>query len=73
MLDKPEFKALPHRSDIAALAATGGQLPGYVQRQSAIQGLLAEEVEAAITGLKPVDASLASAKHQVNELLSQMQ
>ena len=62
MLDRPEFKAFTHRSDIAAMAATGGQLPAYVQRQSAIQGLLAQEVEAAITGLNPVDTALASAE-----------
>lgn len=72
VLDRPAFKALPHRSDIAAMAATGAQLPAYVQRQSAIQGLLAEEVEAAITGLKPVDTALASAERRINELLSQM-
>jgi multiple sugar transport system substrate-binding protein len=72
VLDKPEFKALPHRADIAAMAATGGQLPSYVQRQSAIQGLLAEEIEAAITGLKPVDTALKDAERRVNELLAQM-
>lgn len=72
VLDMPQFKALPHRSDIAAMAATGGQLPAYVQRQSAIQGLLAEEVEAAITGLKPVGSALKDAERRVNELLAQM-
>lgn len=72
MLDRPEFKALPHRSDIAAMAATGGQLPAYVQRQLTIQGLLAEEVEAAITGSKSVDTALASAERRINELLAQM-
>jgi multiple sugar transport system substrate-binding protein len=72
VLDMPQFKALPHRSDIAAMAATGGQLPPYVQRQSAIQGLLAEEIEAAVTGLKPVDTALADAERRVNELLQQM-
>lgn len=72
VLDMPQFKALPHRSDIAAMAATGAQLPAYVQRQSAIQGLLAEEIEAAITGLKPVDAALADGERRVNELLAQM-
>ena len=72
VLGMPQFKALPHRSDIAAMAATGAQLPAYVQRQSAIQGLLAEEVEAAITGLKPVDAALKDAERRVNELLAQM-
>ncbi len=72
VLDLPQFEALPHRGDIAAMAATGGQLPAYVQRQSAIQGLLAEEIEAAVTGLKPVDTALEDAERRVNELLSQM-
>jgi multiple sugar transport system substrate-binding protein len=54
------------------MAATGGQLPAYVQRQSAIQSLLAEEIEAAVTGLKPVDTALKDAERRVNELLAQM-
>lgn len=72
VLDMPQFKALPHRTEIAAMAATGDQLPAYVQRQSAIQALLAEEIEAAVTGLKPVDSALKDAERRVNELLSQM-
>ena len=72
VLSTPEFRALPHRADIAAMAATGAQLPDYVQRQSAIQGLIGEELEAAVTGIKPVDQALADAERRVNELLSQM-
>lgn len=72
VLAMPEFRALPHRSDIAAMAATGEQLPDYVQRQSAIQGLIGEELEAAVTGIKPVDQALADAQRRVNELLSQI-
>lgn len=72
VLDMPAFRALPHRSDIAAMAATGAQLPDYVQRQSAIQGLIGEELEAAVTGLKPVDQALADAERRVNELLAQI-
>lgn len=72
VLDRPDFAALPHRADIAAMALNGRQLPAYVQRQSAIQGLLAEEIEAAVTGLKPVDSALKDAERRVNELLSQM-
>lgn len=66
----PTFKALPHRADIAAMAATGVQLPGYVKRQSAIQGIVGEELEAAITGQKPIDSALASAERRVDELLA---
>ena len=72
VLDLPEFKALPHRTDIAAMAATGGQLPDYVQRQSAIQATLGEELESAVTGAKPVDRALADAQRRIDELLGQM-
>jgi multiple sugar transport system substrate-binding protein len=67
-----EFRALPHRSDIAAMAATGAQLPDYVRRQSAIQGLIGEDLEAAVTGIKPVNQALADAERRVNELLAQL-
>lgn len=72
VLESPTFTAQPHRSDIAAMAATGQQLPGYVERQSAIQGLIGEELEAAVMGLKPVDKALADAERRVNELLAQI-
>ncbi|MCX9147930.1 ABC transporter substrate-binding protein [Erythrobacter sp. WG] len=72
VLATPEFQALPHREDIAALARTGRQLPGYVERQSAVQGLIGEELEAAITGTKPVDAALRDAERRVNRLYAQM-
>jgi multiple sugar transport system substrate-binding protein len=72
VLDMPDFRALPHRADIAAMAATGEQLPDYVQRQSAIQGLIGEELEAAVAGTKPVDQALADAERRVNELLAQL-
>jgi multiple sugar transport system substrate-binding protein len=72
VLDTPEFRALPHRADIAAMAGTGAQLPDHVQRQSAIQGLIGEELEAAVTGIKPVDQALADAERRVNELLAQV-
>ena len=71
VLGTPQFRGLPHRSDIAAMAGTGAQLPDYVQRQSAIQGLIGEELEAAVAGIKPVDQALADAERRVNELLEQ--
>jgi multiple sugar transport system substrate-binding protein len=72
VLDTPQFKALPHRADIAALASTGEQLPDYVRRQSAVQGLIGEELEAAVTGIKPIPQALADAERRVNELYSRM-
>jgi multiple sugar transport system substrate-binding protein len=67
-----DFRALPHRADIAAVARTGRQLPGYVERQNAVQGLIGEELEAAITGAKPVEAALRDAERRVNRLYTQM-
>lgn len=72
VLAMPQFRALPHRSDIAAMAATGGQLPDFVQRQSAIQGLIGEELEAAVNGIKPIDKALADAERRVDELLAEI-
>lgn len=72
VLATPGFAALPHRSDIAAMAATGGQLPDYVQRQSAIQAILGEELESAVTGAVPTQTALSRAQRRINELLAQM-
>jgi multiple sugar transport system substrate-binding protein len=72
VLDDPRFKALPHRADLAPLAAIGRPLPTGVQRQSAIEGLVGEEMAAANTGQKPVDRALADAEHRVNELLGEL-
>jgi|OM-RGC.v1.002309748 multiple sugar transport system substrate-binding protein len=73
VLVSPSFTSQPHRRDIAAMAATGQQLPDFVQRQSAIQGLIGEELEAAVAGTKPVSVALAHAERRVNELLAEMQ
>jgi multiple sugar transport system substrate-binding protein len=72
VLDSSRFKALPHRTDIASLATTGQPLPGFVQRQSAIEGLIGEEMAAAVNGQKSVDQALADAERRVNELLAQV-
>lgn len=72
VLRRPEFNALPHRADIADMARTGTQLPDYVRRQSAVQGLIGEELESAINGTKPVGRALSDAQRRVNELLAQM-
>ena len=72
IVDSPRFKALPHRQDIAPLATNGQPLPGYVRRQSAIEGLVGEELAAAVTGQKPIEAALAAAERRVNELLGEL-
>ncbi len=73
VLDDPKFKALPHRADIAPLGEIGRPLPSHVQRQSAIEGLVGEEMAAAFTGQKPVGRALADAERRVNELLAQIE
>ena len=72
VLNDPRFKALPHRADIALLASIGRPLPSYVQRQSAIEGIVGEETDAAFTGQKPIARALADAEKRVNTLLAQI-
>ena len=57
---------------LAAMAATGDQLPDYLQRRSAIQGLIGAELEAAVAGTRPIDQALADAERGINELLAQL-
>ena len=71
VLESPEFKALPHRTDIAPLATIGRPLPTYVQRQSAIEGIIGEEMAAGFIGQKPIPKSLSEAERRVNQLLAQ--
>jgi multiple sugar transport system substrate-binding protein len=72
VVDSARFKALPHRQDIAPLASIGQPLPGYVQRQSAIEGLVGEELAAAVNGQKSIERALADAERRVNNLLAQV-
>ncbi len=71
-VESPAFLALPHRANIAPVARTGRPLPSGVQRQNAIEGLVGEEVAAAINGQKPVEQALAAAERRVNTLLAQV-
>ena len=66
------FKALPHRDTVAAVADLGKPLPSAVQRQFAIQDIIGEEMSAAISGQKEVDAALKDAESRVNELLENL-
>lgn len=72
VLDKPEFLALPHRSEILSLTKTGHGLPSGVKRQFAIQDIIGEELAAGITGAKSIDEALADAEQRVNDLLSNL-
>lgn len=72
VIDSAEFKALPHRDTIAAVADLGRPLPSAVQRQFAIQDIIGEEMSAAISGQKDTDAALADAETRINELLTNL-
>ena len=72
IIESERFRALPHRENIAPLATRGEPLPGHVRRQSAIEGIVGEEVAAAVVGQEPIEKSLADAERRVNELLAQV-
>jgi multiple sugar transport system substrate-binding protein len=69
VIESERFNALPHRRDIAKLSSTGTPLPSTVQRQFPVQDIIGEEMAAAVSGHKSVDAALADAEHRVNDLL----
>lgn len=73
VLDSPTFKALPQRAEFAALAEIGRPLPGTVQRQSAVEGIIGEEMAAAVNGQKPVPRALSDAERRVNQFLADLQ
>jgi multiple sugar transport system substrate-binding protein len=70
VFDSAEFKALPHRDKLAALAEIATPRPAEVKRQFAVQDIEGEEVGAAMTGQKPIDQALADAESRINELLA---
>jgi multiple sugar transport system substrate-binding protein len=73
VIDSAAFRQLPHRRDIAPLATVGAPLPGTIRRQGAIEGILGEELAAAVSGQKPVDRALADAQRRVNDLLARIE
>jgi multiple sugar transport system substrate-binding protein len=70
VVDSAHFRAQPHRANIAPMAATGLPFPA-VKLQGPIEGLVGEEVSAAVLGQKPVERALADAERRVNELLAE--
>ena len=72
VLNDTRFMALPHRANIAPLAAIGRPLPSYVQRQNAIEGIVGEEGVAAFTGQKSIEQALGNAERRVNSMLAQV-
>ena len=72
IIESSRFRDLPHREDIAPLAEIGRTLPGYVQRQSAIEGIVGEEAAAAFTSQKPTARALSDADRRVSEFLAEL-
>jgi multiple sugar transport system substrate-binding protein len=68
--ESAEFKALPHRADLAPLTTNGAARPAAVKRQFAIQEIENDEITAGVTGDKEIDAALADAQSRINELLA---
>ncbi|VTY34732.1 Bacterial extracellular solute-binding protein [Xylophilus ampelinus] len=69
VIDSAEFKAMPYRSNIAAISATGRNLPQEVPRQQAVQVALNEELVTMLQTKKPVAQAQASAQTRVNKIL----
>jgi multiple sugar transport system substrate-binding protein len=69
VIESEAFQTLPHRRNIAELAHSGVPLPSAVQRQFTVQDIVGEEMAAAVTGHKSIDAALADAEERVNDLL----
>ncbi|MDQ0458019.1 extracellular solute-binding protein [Rhizobium paknamense] len=72
IITSDKFKALPHRDTIASVAEIGRPLPPDVQRQFALQDIIGEEIGAAVTGHKDIDAALGDAESRINELLGNL-
>ena len=72
IITSDQFKALPHRDTISAVAELGRSLPPEVERQFAIQEIIGEELAAATSGQKDTDAALTDAETRINELLANL-
>ncbi len=70
VVESERFRSLPYRANIAPLAETGTPFPA-VQLQGPIEGLVGEEISAAVLGQKPIPQALADAERRVNELLEE--
>jgi multiple sugar transport system substrate-binding protein len=65
----PEWRALPHRADLADLTETAEALPKGVRRQFPIETIVGQESAAAISGAKPIPRALADMERRVNDIL----
>jgi multiple sugar transport system substrate-binding protein len=70
VIDSAAFNALPHRSSIKEISATGYALPNTVPRQFAIQEIVGDEVSNMLTSGKSITDVQQQAEDRVNKLLS---
>jgi multiple sugar transport system substrate-binding protein len=72
IIDSPEWRALPHREGLAALASTGQPLPKEVRRQFPLETIVGTEAASAISGAKPIDRTLSDMERRVNAVLENL-
>jgi len=72
IIDSPEWRALPHRDNLAILATTAQPLPKQVRRQFPIETIVGTEAASAISGAKPIDRTLSDMERRVNEVLENL-
>lgn len=68
--DSDKFKALPYRSNIAEITATGTSVPSNVARQRAVETIVGEEISNMMLSKKPIADVQKSAEERVNKLLA---
>jgi multiple sugar transport system substrate-binding protein len=72
IIHSAEWRALPHRDNLAILATTAQPLPKEVRRQFPIETIVGTEAASAISGAKPIDRTLADMERRVNEVLDNL-
>lgn len=73
VFESAEFLNLPQRQSFSTLPTTLIGLPAGVKRQFSINDAFGEEVEAAVSGQKPIDEAIADAQNRMNEILANAQ
>jgi multiple sugar transport system substrate-binding protein len=69
VIESAEFKAMPFRTNISEIAASGRNLPQAVPRQQAVQVALSEELVTMLQTNKPPAKAQADAQVRVNKIL----
>ncbi|AQR73713.1 extracellular solute-binding protein [Sphingomonas sp. LM7] len=72
IIDSPQWRALPHRGNLAILATTAQPLPKQVRRQFPLETIVGTEAASAISGAKPIDRTLSDMERRANEVLDNL-